>query len=151
MVSFVEIIKRLMEGDYSTSTGHPNAPEEFEEFVREVKRRVPELRDKEDWEVESTVLDAIEWAINTSCKLVSDYNIGRGNYYQTVELYECTHPEVGRFYLLRGIEEDGDAGYGYYGFFLTRDRKRAEESYEEEVRHIKEELEELGVAPEEVE
>jgi len=138
MVSYIEIIKRLMEGDYDTMTGHPDAPSRFREFVRAVRERVPELRAKEDWEVESTVLDAFEWAIESHCKLVRDYSVGRGNYYNTVEMYACFHPEIGDYYIVKSEEADGDSGYGYVGYLLTRDRKRALETFKSEKEDIEE-------------
>ena len=138
MVSFIEIIKRLIPGDYDTMTGHPDAPERFKEFVEEVKSKIPELRGREDWDVESTVIEAVEWTIGKLCKPLRTREFTVPDYSEFAGLYECFHSDIGKFYLVLNEESDAASGYGYLGFSLTRNRDEARETY----REFEEEIEE---------
>jgi hypothetical protein len=44
---YLEIVKKLIPGSYSTSTGYPGAEEAFTEFVKDITERIPELRNLE--------------------------------------------------------------------------------------------------------
>jgi hypothetical protein len=128
----LEIIKRLIPGSYSTSTGHPGAEEGFAEFVRSVTERVPELRRLDDWEVEERVLSAISWARDSICSEVYGWEfVPEGDYYLASTLYECNHPAVGKFYLVTHEESDGASGFEYFGFTLTDNYRDALKKYSE--------------------
>jgi len=133
MVSFVEIIKKLMEGDYGTGTGYPGAKEDIERFVRKVFERVPELRGKEDWEVESTVLEAVGWARDELCKKLryAEVEAATPDYYEYAAVYSCYHPEIGRFYLVMSEDADAASGAAHVGFKLTKSRDEALRDYKE--------------------
>jgi len=139
-MKFVNIIKRLMSGSYETMTGHPDAPKRFEEFVKEIREKIPELAGKDDWEVEDTVLEAIDFARHKLCKPIrtAEYAPTGINYYEGVAVYSCYHPSVGNFYLTVQEEEDGDTGYGFFGFTLTRDKREAMRLYKSVVKEWKE-------------
>lgn len=143
MVSYADIIKRLLPGDYSTSSGNPLSPEHFEDFVRRVKEKVPELRGKEDWEVESITLEAIEWARDNICKELNFTDFSRPpDFSESVGLYVCYHPEIGNFYMVVHEEMDAASASGYFGFLLTKDKERAKEDYRYIVKEESERLEE---------
>ena len=130
MVSFIEIINKLMDGDYAIATGSPDAPSKMKEFIEDVTSRIRELRGKEEWEIEDIVTDAIDWALEKLCKLKhGDY---RGTYLwkEVAALYECFHPETGRFYVVTQEETDAPSGYSFFGFRLTRSKKEARELYD---------------------
>ena len=140
VVSFIEVLKRLIPGTYSTMTGHPNAPEAFREFVREVKEKVPELRARDDWEVESTVLEAIDHARHKLCTPLKTAEVVgvTGDYYEGAAVYSCYHPDIGDFYLAIQEEEDAASGYGFFGFTLTRSKNKALEDYKSVIESWKE-------------
>ena len=139
MVSYIEIIKRLMGGDYATATGSPDAPSKMREFVRSVTSRIKELRGKEEWEIEDMVMNAIAWASENICKRLKGEEKSYYEYYESVEMYECFHPEIGKFYMVISEEADAPSGYNYFGFELTRSKSEAEESYRSEVEALREE------------
>jgi len=131
MVSFIEIIKKLMGDKYHTGTGYPGAKEDMKEFVKKVLGRVPELRGKEDWEVESTALEAVDWARDSICKKLkyAEVEAATPDYYEYVAVYSCSHPEIGQFYLAISEDEDAAGGSAHLAFTLTRDRKEALKEY----------------------
>jgi len=136
LVSFSTIIRKLMEGEYSTSTGHPFAEEEFEEFVKEVKEKVEELRGLEDEEVEDKVLTAIGWAEDSICRTIYKWRFipEHGEYYLSISLMSCNHPETGKFYLVKREEANAMTGAWFYDFLLTRNYREALKSYSEKKR-----------------
>jgi len=129
-ISYTEIIKRLMGKDYEMMIGSPEAPSRMKEFVRAVTERIPEFRGKEEWEIEETVQDAVEWAIKNICDVVKtaeksyppDYDAFAG-------VYSCVHPRTGQFYITVNEEEDASSGFGFFGFEITKDKKKALEDY----------------------
>ncbi|RLE54210.1 MAG: hypothetical protein DRJ40_11405 [Thermoprotei archaeon] len=141
MVSFIDILRKLMEGTYSTMTGSPDAPETFREFVEEIKVKVPELRDKDDWEVENTVLEAIDYARHKLCSQIKKAEVvpATPDYYGGITVYTCYHPDIGRFYLVIDEEEDASSGYAHYSFTITKNRRKALREYEERIKAWKEE------------
>jgi hypothetical protein len=130
---YLEIVKRLIPGYYSTSTGHPGAEESFTEFVKDVIERVPELRNLEDWEVEEKAISAIDWARSNICSEVYGWEFvpEGGDYYKGSSLYVCNHPAIGRFYLVIRNEADGASGFEYFGFMLTNNYREALKEYSE--------------------
>jgi len=130
---YLEIVKKLIPGSYSTSTGHPGAEMDFEEFVKDVTELVPELRGLEDWEVEEKVLSAIDWVRGNICSEVYgwEYVPEGGDYYQGSGLYVCNHPATGKFYLVIHEVADEASGYGYFGFTLTNNYREALKKYSE--------------------
>jgi len=136
MVSFLEVIKKLIPGSYFTSTGNPHAPEHMEQFVKEVKSKVPELADREDWDAENTVIEAVDWAINNICKSL-DHRIKRGiSCLREIGLFECFHPSTGKFYMVFDEETDADFGSWFFGFDLTRSREKAEKLFKELIEEL---------------
>lgn len=129
MVSFVEIVRKLIPGTYSTSYGYPSSPEDMNEFVKEVTGRVPELAGMEDWKVEEMVLDSIDWFMKKACHLLREEDTGGYNATNYIGLFQCFHPKTGRFYLVFREQTYPDTGEHYVGFMLTRDRKEAEETF----------------------
>jgi len=140
VVSFIEVLKKLIPGTYDTMTGHPDAPWRFREFVREIKEKIPELKDKEDWEVENTVLEAVDYARHKLCTLLRSAEVAAETpgYYEGVAAYSCYHPSLGSFYLTIQEEEDANSGYGYFGFTITRSRSKALEDYKSVIESWKE-------------
>jgi len=140
VVSFVEIIKKLMGGDYRTGTGYPGAREDMEEFVKKVLERVPELRGRDDWEVESTVLEAVDWARDKLCKKLryAEVEAATPDYYEYVAVYSCFHPEIGQFYLAMSEDEDAAGGSAHLGFILTKDKNEALRAYRETLKDWRE-------------
>jgi hypothetical protein len=128
---YLEIVKKLIPGSYSTSTGHPGAEEAFTKFVEDVTQRVPELRRLEDWEVEERVLSAIDWVRSNICSEVYGWEfVPKGvDYYNASWLYTCNHPATGKFYLVIHEEGDGASGFNYFGFMLTNNYREALEEY----------------------
>jgi len=138
-ISFYEILRKLMDGSYDTMTGHPDAAERVEEFVKDVTARIPELRGKEEWEVEETVQEAVEWAIKSICKPVKTGEVvTEPDYYEFVGVYSCMHPSIGQFYIALNEEEDAASGYGYWGVTITRNKEEAMERYRGIVEYWKE-------------
>jgi len=140
MPSIVEIIKRLMEGGGSSSTGHPNAYDDMRELYEFVTSRIPEFKGMSMEEVEEKVFDAIQEVESKFCKAIKGAEVEpeTPDYYEDIVVYQCSHPEIGQFYLT--IEEEGDSssGYGYLGFGLTRDRRKALEGFREKIREWRE-------------
>jgi hypothetical protein len=130
---YLEIVRKLIPGYYSTSTGHPGAEESFTEFVKDVIERVPELRNLEDWEVEEEVISAIKWVRSNICSEVYGWEFvpEGGDYYEGSGLYVCNHPAIGRFYLVIHEEVNEASGFGYFGFKLTTDYRDALKTYSE--------------------
>jgi hypothetical protein len=127
---YLEIVKKLIPGSYSTSTGHPGAEESFTEFVRDVTQRVPELRRLEDWEAEEMVLSAIDWIRRNICSEVYGWEfVPERDYYEGSWLYTCNHPATGKFYLVIHERMEGASGFGYFGFMLTNNYREALEEY----------------------
>ena len=142
MVSFIVLLKKLLPGDYYTGFGYPGSEDDHESFVREVKKRVPEVAHEEDRKVEEMVNEAIEWAVNNICKPLG-HRVKRGvNRLHEVGLFQCHHPEIGTFYLTFDEESNGDAGTWHFGFTLRRSREEAERDYREAVGEMEEEEEE---------
>jgi len=148
MVSFIEIINKLMDGDYAIATGSPDAPSKMKEFIEDVTSRIRELRGKEEWEIEDIVTDAIDWALEKICKRLKGEEKSYYGYYEekrhyvyydSVEMYECFHPEIGKFYMVINDEANAPSGYRYFGFELTRSKSEAEESYRSNVEALREE------------
>jgi len=139
-VSFPDIIKRLMGGDYSTGTGYPSAREDIQTFVREIKRRIPELSRKDDTEVETLVLSSIEWAIKEVCKpiktqvFVSEFTDAGVE----IGVHQCHHPKIGDFYIVDYESWNADSGEYHTGFSLTRDKSKALEEFKKLVEVEKE-------------
>jgi len=139
-IPFYEILRKLMDGSYSTLTGHPDAHDSIERFVKDVTSRIPELRGKDEWEIEEAVQEAVEWAIKSICKPVkaAEVNPATPDYYEFVGVYSCVHPGTGQFYIAVNEEEDAASGYGYWGVTITRDREEAMERYRAVVEDWKE-------------
>ena len=130
MVSFIEIINKLMDGDYAIATGSPDAPSKMKEFIEDVTSRIRELRGKEEWEIEDIVTDAIDWALEKICKPIIANERRTYEWEEAIGLYECFHPETGRFYVVTQEETDAPSGYSFFGFRLTRSKKEARELYD---------------------
>ena len=146
MVDFLSIVKKLIPGHYHTSTGNPMSPEDFREFVEEAKKRVPELARMKDWEVESTVLEALDWAMHTICVKQREWShASEAGHYVGMGLYKCEHPDTGKFYIVHFEEEIPDAGEAHVSFELTRDWREAQRSFSEEKKYWKEELKRRGI------
>jgi hypothetical protein len=144
MVSFATILRKLMDGEYLTSTGNPDSPRHFESFVKEVKSRVEELRDLPPKDVEDKVLEAVSWAIHTICSPLRswDYISETGEYYIGITLYRCSHPTTGKFYMVVREEESASVGEAFFGFGLYRDYKTALKTYTEEKKYEEEYIKE---------
>jgi hypothetical protein len=143
VVDFLSIVKKLIPGRYHTSTGNPMSPHHFEKFVEEVKKKVPELAEKEDWEVESTVLEALDWAMHTICVKKREWgHATEAGFYVGMGLYKCEHPDTGKFYIVHFEEEIPDAGEAHVSFKLTRDWREAQKSFSEERKYWEEKIRE---------
>jgi len=139
VVSFPDILKKLLGGKYDTMTGHPDAASRVREFVREVTSRVPELRGKEEWEVEETVHDAVEWAIRSICKPEKTAEVTTiPDHYEFVGVYSCYHPDIGKFYMTVNEEEDSAAAFGYWGVRITKNKSEALSDYKDVVSYWRE-------------
>jgi hypothetical protein len=136
----VEILKRLIPGDYDTMTGHPDAHERARMFVEDVTSRIPELKRMKSWEIEDAVISAVEWAASNLCRFIKgrDFVSPTGDYAESVVVYKCHHDDIGHFYLLIYEAQDASSGFGYFRFILTRDRNEILKAY----RDIKESMEE---------
>ena len=142
MVSFIELIKKLLPGDYYTGFGYFGSEDDHKSFVRKVKERVPEVAHEEGWKVEEMVNEAIEWIANNLCKPLGHRVKRDVNYLHEVGLFQCYHPEIGTFYLTFDEESNGDAGAWHFGFLLSRSRKEAESEFKSSVEEMEEEEEE---------
>ena len=139
MVGFPTIIKKLMEGSYLTSTGNPESPTHFEEFVRSVKERVEELKGLPDEEVEKKVLVAISWAEENICKPHRTWSYStEAGYYVDITLHSCSHPEIGTFYMLTSEEGYPDLGEYFFSFELTKKYSSALDSFRKEKKRYEE-------------
>ena len=140
MVSFIRIIERLMGGDFKTSTGHPLAPDDIKRFVEEVQKRIPELSGKDESEIESQVLEAIEWAIKNICRPIKEEVFTAEYADEGVEIgaYECYHPEIGTFYLLNYESWNADTGEAHTGFMLSTNKDEVLREFEKEVSYERE-------------
>ena len=138
MVSFITVLKKLMESgeEYRTGIGYPESKWTFQEFISKITDRIPELAGSGEREIEDTVLAAIDFAIENHCKAERVFERGPPgyvDYMRTVKLYSCHHPHLGRFYML--VEEVSDAQLGNWSFRfrLSKDAKELEEAYKEKL------------------
>ena len=131
---YLEIVKKLIPGVYIDSYGSPFAEEFSKKLVKDVKERVPELRDTPDEDIEEKFLDVIDWAKRRLCQLDSswEYAPEGGDYYKGIMLYECRHPETGVFYLVTSEENDQASGFWHIYLRLTRDYHEAQREFEDE-------------------
>jgi len=85
-----------------------------------------------DSDVGIDVLDEVDEIKDKYCKNLESfsYDSERGAYID-VNLYECKHPSLGKFYLVRSTEEYSDLGEGHIGFMLTKNLSEAKEVYKE--------------------
>jgi len=121
----VRILRALLPGSYSTGSGYPGSDRDMEEFVREVRRRVPELAGEDDETVVREVVDAVSWAFINICRpLKGKHRVKHGpNYFEERGVFSCCHPELGPFRLSFYEEMNADAGVWHFGFELERLRR----------------------------
>ena len=78
------------------------------------------------------VLNEVDEIKDKYCRNLESYSYGsEGGAYIDVNLYECKHPSLGKFYLVRSTEEYSDLGEGHIGFMLTKNLSEAKEVYKE--------------------
>jgi hypothetical protein len=83
-----------------------------------------------DSDVGIDVLDEVEEIKDKYCKnLDSLHYDSEWGIYESVNLYECKHPSLGKFYLVWSAMRYSDMGEGRVGFMLTRNLSEAKEAY----------------------
>jgi len=142
LVSLVDIVRKLMGGDYYVGTGYPGAAEDEEEFIREIKRRVPELAGESPEDIEDKISDMLSWLINNICKPLRYTTKRNPGYLHEVGAYQCHHPQLGTFYLFHDEENEFDAAVHHLSFSLTRSKKEVLDSYRDVLSEIESEEEE---------
>jgi len=143
LVSFVAIIKKLVDGSYHVYTGKPLLEESFNRaLVEAVRKRIGEFRYRPPEEVRERVVGSLDWARREICSKIYEYSreFGGRDLKVGLTLYSCSHPATGRFYMVIHEMESADAGEAYFGFDLTRDYREALRKYSETKRYLEEKI-----------
>ena len=86
-----------------------------------------------DSDVGIDVLDEVEEIKSKYCKILDSFSYSsKWGMYEDINLYECKHPSLGKFYLVWSTEEYsdlGDLGGRRVGFMLSRNLSKAKEVY----------------------
>jgi len=149
-LSSVEIISRLLDVDLHTSTNNPDAGKHLQEFAESVRERIPELAGLRDRDIEQTVLDAFEEVLHSVCELDKESKLQTvGGATMTAQLFRCSHPDVGGFYVVKSELGYETTGESHLFLYASKDHRKAYDSYRREVEAIQKEYEELKTSLEE--
>jgi len=133
-----EILKALVEhqAEFSTGIGYPGAPTP-EDVVRELREQGVELPELPPSELEGTINDTIEDALDKFCKLKKFIEISNSTreYVEGSYLYVCRHPNLGRFFVVIDEMQDTAVGEATYRAKFFRNEADALQDFSGSLEH----------------
>jgi len=146
MLSEKEIIKFLVENEkqFSLGIGYPGAEDTDKEFFNKVGKYLGAKTLDEVYDIEEKVINVVENLLERNCKLIKCLEGRNPDYREGIYLYQCTYPDIGKFYVVVFEEQDNVSGKAHVSYEFHKDYNKARKSYLLDYANVNDEIRKLS-------